>query len=239
MAHWTGFLTLSIVVTVGVIALARSSASHVGSDQIQSIDGRVLRWNVVVSQAVVALVLLGGAWVAGIPWVAFGFPDLGATTVGDVSQALLSGTALGVLIALGNVLLERVVDAPALRDAETVRQALAPESVVGWASLLFVVIPVIAVSEELLFRGVLVGAIAVGFEVSPWVLVAISSIGFGAAHSAQGMIGVIVTTAFGAILGGAFVLTGSLLVVIVAHGVVDAVEFLVHEGPISSPVSSP
>jgi membrane protease YdiL (CAAX protease family) len=239
MAHWTGFLVLSIVVTVGVIGLARSSASVLGSDQVQSIDGRVLRWNVVVSQGIVALFLMGGAWVAGIPWAAFGVPDLGAMIVEGVAQPLLTGIGLGLLIAVGNVLLERVVDAPALRDAETVRQALAPESIAGWASLLLVVIPVIGVSEEVLFRGALVGAVAVGFEVSPWVLVALSSLAFGAAHTAQGPIGVIVTTVFGAILGGAFVLTGNLLVVIVAHAVVDTVEFLAHEGPFSASAGSP
>lgn len=239
MTNWTGFLVLSIALTVGVIGLARSSAAVIGSDQVESIDGRVLRWNVVVSQGIVALVVLGGAWAAGIPWASFGLPDVGATTVGDVAQPLLAGIGLGILIAIGNLALERVVDAPALRDAKTVRQALAPESIVGWASLLLVVIPVIAISEELLFRGVLVGAIAVGFEVSPWVLVAISSLAFGAAHTAQGPIGVVVTTGFGAILGGAFVSTGSLLVVIVAHAMVDTVEFLVHEGPFFPRVSRP
>ena len=42
-----------------------------------------------------------------------------------------------------------------------------------------------------------------------------------------------VTAIFGFLLAAAFVLTGDLLVVVVAHVVVDAVEFLLHEGPLS------
>ncbi|MFW5937526.1 MAG: CPBP family intramembrane glutamic endopeptidase [Halanaeroarchaeum sp.] len=237
MVNWTGFLALSIAVTVSVIVLARSSARALDGEASANIGGRALRWNVVLSQGLVALVVLGGAWAAGIPWTALGFPA--TPTVGGLSHPLLAGTVLGLVVAGGNVLLERVVDAPALRDAATVRRALAPASIAGWASLLFVVIPIIAVSEELLFRAVLVGALAVGFDLSPWLLVAISSLAFGAAHTAQGTTGVIVTTLFGAILGGAFVLTGDLLVVIVAHALVDVVEFLVHEGPLARRATRP
>lgn len=231
MTRWLPFLAILAGLTVGVVALARSSAQVIGSDEVPQLTGRTLRWNVVVSQGLVATIVLVGAWFTAVPWSAFGWHGVTGIQASALGTSLLAGVALGAAIALGNVLLERVVDAPALRDAETVRKALAPESIAGWASLLFVVIPVIAVSEELLFRGALVGALAVGFDLSPWVLVAISSLAFGAAHTAQGSIGVIVTTFFGAILGGAFVLTGDLLVVIVAHALVDVVEFLVHEGP--------
>jgi membrane protease YdiL (CAAX protease family) len=92
-----------------------------------------------------------------------------------------------------------------------------------------VVLPLIAVFEEFLFRGVLVGAFAVGFGVSPWLLAVLSSIAFALGHGAQGTTGVAVTGALGFVLAAAFVVTGSLLVVVVAHYLVNALEFLVHE----------
>jgi membrane protease YdiL (CAAX protease family) len=96
--------------------------------------------------------------------------------------------------------------------------------------LLGVVLPVIAGFEELLFRATLVGAIPAGFGVSPWVMVGFSSVAFGVGHGAQGPAGIAVTGTLGAVLGVAFVLTGSFVVVVVAHYLVNALEFVVHEG---------
>jgi membrane protease YdiL (CAAX protease family) len=92
------------------------------------------------------------------------------------------------------------------------------------------VLPVVAGFEELLFRGVLVGALSVGFDVSPWLLAVASSVVFGLGHGAQGRLGVLVTTSLGLVLAAAFVLSGSLLLVVVAHYLVNALEFVVHEG---------
>jgi membrane protease YdiL (CAAX protease family) len=43
-------------------------------------------------------------------------------------------------------------------------------------------------------------------------------------------VGVVVTGVLGFVLAAAFVLTGSLLAVVVAHYLVNALEFVVHEG---------
>jgi len=94
--------------------------------------------------------------------------------------------------------------------------------------LLFVSLPVVAGFEELLFRGVLVGALSAGFDASPWLLAVASSVVFGASHTAQGWTGVLATTLLGLVLAAVYVTTGSLLVVFVAHYVVNAVEFTVH-----------
>lgn len=229
MARWIAFLVLLVVVTGGVVALARSSADFLDSEAGAAVSGRVLRWNVVASQALVAVAVLVAAWIAGVPWEAFGWPE--ELVASELSRSVNLGLGLGVGIAAGNAVLERLVDARALREAEVLRGRLAPDSPIGWISLLVVVIPTIAIAEELLFRGALVGALAVGFAVSPWVLAGLSSVLFGAAHAAQGPIGVAVTTGFGLVLAGAFVLTGDLLLVIVAHWTVDAIEFVFHEGP--------
>ncbi|UWG47253.1 Metal-dependent membrane protease, CAAX family [Halanaeroarchaeum sp. HSR-CO] len=235
MTRWLPFLALLLTLTIGVVVLARSSAEVIGSEEAPHLGGRALRWNVVVSQGLVAVIVLAVAWFAGVPLEAFGWRGFAGVPAMELASSILGGVVLGAAIALGNVLLERVVDAPALREAEAVRRLLAPASPGGWGTLLLVVVPTIAIAEELLFRGALIGALAVGFEISPWVLAVLSSVAFGAAHSAQGAIGVVVTGVFGLVLAAAFVLTGDLLVVIVAHGVVDAVEFVVHEGPLSNP----
>ncbi|MXR21450.1 CPBP family intramembrane glutamic endopeptidase, partial [Halobacterium bonnevillei] len=103
-----------------------------------------------------------------------------------------------------------------------------PASTRGWLLLFGVSLPVVAGFEELLFRGFLVGAFATGFEVSPWLLAVASSVVFGAGHTAQGYVGVVVTTLLGFALAAAYVVTGSLLVVVVAHYVVNAAEFALH-----------
>lgn len=228
MTRWHVFLALVAVLALAVVVLARSSARAL--EDLQSVSGRALRWNVVFSQSLVAVVVLAGAWATGVPWTAFGWSGLPAASTGTVER-LLAGVGLGVAIASGNLALERVVDAGALREAAALRRKLAPETPVAWANLLLVTIPIIAISEELLFRGAMVGALAVGFDVSPWALAVVASLAFGAAHTAQGWLGIAVTATFGFVLAVAFVLTHDLVVVVVAHAVVDAVEFLHHEGP--------
>jgi membrane protease YdiL (CAAX protease family) len=92
------------------------------------------------------------------------------------------------------------------------------------------VLPVIAGFEEVLFRGALVGVVSSGYGVSAWVMAVVASGAFALGHGAQGRLGVLVTGALGFVLAAAFVLTGSLVVVIVAHYLVNALEFVVHEG---------
>jgi len=66
--------------------------------------------------------------------------------------------------------------------------------------------------------------------VSPWVMAVVASGAFALGHGAQGRLGMVVTGALGLVLAAAFVVTGSLLTVIVAHYLVNALEFVVHEG---------
>jgi membrane protease YdiL (CAAX protease family) len=101
-----------------------------------------------------------------------------------------------------------------------------------------VTLPTVAVFEEFLFRATLVGAFAAGFGVSPWLLAVLSSLAFAVGHGAQGPAGIVVTGVLGLVLAAAFVLTGSLVVVAVAHYLVNAVEFLRHRAPRGGPVPS-
>jgi len=95
----------------------------------------------------------------------------------------------------------------------------------GWVVLLVVVLPLIAGFEELLFRAAMIGAFSAGFGVSPWLLAVLSSVAFAAGHGAQGRLGILATGVLGFALAAVFVVTESLLVVVVAHYVINAVEF--------------
>jgi membrane protease YdiL (CAAX protease family) len=179
--------------------------------------------NVAISQGAFAALLVGAAWFTGVPASAFG---VRAPTL----AAVAAGTGLGVALYAVNEVGAGIGERFGLGGGEALREALAPDSPAGWAVLLFGVLPVVAGFEELLFRGALVGALSTGFGISPWLLAALSSVAFAVGHGAQGRVGIVVTGLLGFVLAAAFVLTGSLLVVVLAHYLVNALEFVVHEG---------
>jgi membrane protease YdiL (CAAX protease family) len=130
---------------------------------------------------------------------------------------------------LGNELSTAVADVVGAAYDEGVRELLAPDSPSGWVVLFGVVLPIIAVAEELLFRAALIGVPATFFGVSPWLLAVLASVAFALGHGAQGRVGVVVTGLLGFVLAAGYILTGSVVVVIVAHYVINALEFLIHE----------
>jgi membrane protease YdiL (CAAX protease family) len=172
--------------------------------------------------------LLVGALLAGLAWYAEVPP--GALGVDDPAAAVLPGVALGVGLYVANEAGAWLAGQAGMDADESLRELLAPESRGEWALLLLVVLPTVAGVEELLFRGALIGAFEAGFSFSPWLLAVLSSVAFGLGHGLQGPGGILVTGVLGFALAAAFVLTGSLWVVIVAHYLVNALEFLVHEG---------
>lgn len=188
-------------------------------------DSMALFANVIVSHGVFGLIILGMAWYAAVPGTALGLGPPTGRLVG-------AGLGIGLLLYAGNEAAARLADRFGVTHAERLRELLAPRSVGGWVVLLVGVLPVIAVVEELLFRGALIGAIAAGYAVPIWGLAVASSIAFGLGHGLQGPGGVLVTGALGLVLAATFVVTGSLTTVIVAHYVINALEFLVHEGPL-------
>ena len=182
--------------------------------------------NVASTQAVFAGVVLAAVWYFSIPATALG------VTAEPLARGLPGvgvGLGFGLALWLANELSTTVADAVGAAYDETVRELLAPESPRGWVGLFVVVLPLIAAAEELLFRAALVGVPAAGFGVSPWLLAVVASLAFALGHGAQGTVGIVVTGALGFALAAGFVLTDSLLVVVVAHYVVNAMEFLVHE----------
>jgi membrane protease YdiL (CAAX protease family) len=88
----------------------------------------------------------------------------------------------------------------------------------------FVVVGLVPFGEELLFRGVLVGAWARAGR--PVAGVVISSVLFGLAHATVGPRTVVVTLLLGALLAAAMVLSRSLGAAVLAHACINAVALL-------------
>ncbi|WP_336362742.1 CPBP family intramembrane glutamic endopeptidase [Halalkalicoccus salilacus] len=231
MAEWATFVGLTGVVTVLLLALARMSQTMVeGSDEPSEPEDHemtagLLLANVALSQGLFAGVLLAAAWYTQVPLAALGI-GADVTDLGAVGIGVGLGAVLYLTSETGGVAAQRL----GFEYDERLRGLLAPDSAGEWAVLLGLVLPIIAFFEEFLFRAALIGAVSAGYGVSPWLLAVASSALFALGHGAQGRTGIVVTGALGLVLAGAFVLTGSLLAVIVAHYVVNALEFVVHEG---------
>ncbi|WP_436926464.1 CPBP family intramembrane glutamic endopeptidase [Halosimplex amylolyticum] len=187
----------------------------------------LLLLNVALTQGLFGAILAGGAWYFGVP-----LPTLGISSdaLSTGLPALAVGVGFGLALWVGNELASGLAASSGADYDEGLREMLAPDGPRAWALLLGATLPVIAVVEEFIFRAAVVGATTEALGASPWLLAVVSSVAFALGHGAQGRVGVVVTGALGFALAAGFVLTNSLLVVIVAHYLVNALEFFVHEG---------
>ncbi|WP_339104570.1 type II CAAX endopeptidase family protein [Haloterrigena salinisoli] len=192
----------------------------------QSLSPGELLANVALSQGLFASVLLGAVLYTGIPVDALGIEFSTAYLL----QGLAWGTAAGLVLYAANEVGAAAATHLGFDHDEQLRTLLAPDTARGWLVLLAFVLPLIAGFEELLFRAALIGALSAGFGVDPWLLAVVSSIAFAIGHGMQGSVGIVVTGLLGFVLAAIFVVTGSLLVVVVAHYLINALEFAVHEG---------
>ncbi|ADD06375.1 Abi/CAAX domain protein [Natrialba magadii ATCC 43099] len=203
------------------------SPSRAQRDEIDPTDlstGMLLA-NVAISQGLFLLLILGAILYTGIPAWALGIEF----SVDYLTTGLLIGTVAGILLYIGNEFGAALATRFGFDHDERLRSMLAPDSARGWLVLLLVVLPIIAIFEELLFRAALIGVLSAGFDISPWLLAVFSSIAFALGHGMQGTVGIIVTGALGLVLAALFIVTGSFLVVVVAHYLINALEFVVHE----------
>jgi len=180
--------------------------------------------NVVLTQGFFGGVLLIGALVFSIPLSAFG---VGPEPLSTGVPAVGLGIVLGIGLWIGSELAVALVDAAGIGYDQQLRSMLTPTTRGEWVLLFGVVLPIVAASEEFIFRAAAIGVPATGLDASPWALAVVSSLAFGVAHGAQGRAGVVVTGLLGMALATAFVLTNSVLVVVVAHYLLNALEFLV------------
>jgi membrane protease YdiL (CAAX protease family) len=187
----------------------------------------LLLLNVALTQGLFGAILAGGAWYFGVPLDVLG---VSGDALSTGLPALAVGVGFGVVLWVGNELASGLAASSGADYDEGLRELLAPEGIRGWGLLLGATLPTIAVVEEFVFRAAVVGAVTPVVGTSPWVLAVVSSVAFALGHGAQGRVGVLVTGGLGMALAAGFVLTDSLLVVVVAHYLVNALAFLAHEG---------
>ncbi|WP_154552533.1 CPBP family intramembrane glutamic endopeptidase [Halorhabdus sp. CBA1104] len=180
--------------------------------------------NVALTQALLAGVVLAGVWYVAVP-----ASVLGLAKIPPSVSTVLIGVAFGTVLWLASETATTLSTALGVEPDERLRGLLAPATAGGWLAVLVVVLPLVAISEELLFRAGAIGASAAGLGLSPWVLAVPASIAFGCCHAIQGRTGVVVTGGLGFVLASGYVITDNLVVVIVAHYVLDGIELLVHE----------
>ncbi len=197
--------------------------AYVGDEPVTT---RGLLINVAFTQGLFLAVVVGAILYTGVPIEALGIAGSIGDAVSELWIGLGAGLGLYVVSEGGSHLTRRV----GIDHDEWLRESLAPSSRRGWVGLFVGVLPLIALFEELLFRAVLIGAFAAGFAVSPWLLAIASSILFAVGHGIQGTAGIVVTGVIGFALAALFIVTGSLLSVVVAHYVLNACEFAIHEG---------
>ncbi|WP_284010223.1 CPBP family intramembrane glutamic endopeptidase [Haloarcula pelagica] len=183
--------------------------------------------NVALTQGLFGALLLAGAFYYQIPASAFGVT---AAPLSTGLPAVAVGVAAGVGFWLGNEAAASLAAGFDMAFDESVRELLAPDSLTGWVVLLGVILPTIAVVEELLFRAAAIGVPVAGLGAPAWAMALVSSVAFALGHGAQGRVGIVVTGTLGLGLAGLFVVTDSLLAVVVAHYLVNALELVVHEG---------
>lgn len=247
VARWDLFVGIGVSLVVVMLGLARMTQRVLSGTGRRTVEGseaevaagppsgpqgsavrpamgtRTLLANVALSHGLLGTLLLASAWYARIPAVAFG-------ASGSVFDALPAGVVLGAGLYAANEGAAWAAGRSGIQYDERLRELLAPSTLQGWLVLLVVVLPLIAAVEELLFRGTLIGVLATAYGLPAWGLAVVSSVLFGFGHGLQGVAGIMVTTALGFVLAAAFLLTGDLFVVVVAHYLINALEFVVHEG---------
>lgn len=173
----------------------------------------ILEWGLVVLvMAVSALGLRVGWSELGIRW-----PDRFGWVTGIVVVALLFVTVLSVRTLRTGVLREAGTESVALRSVGSLLPRTDSER------RLFGAVAVTAgIAEEVVYRGF---GIAVLAALSPslpwWAVVILAGAAFGLAHAYQGVAGIVTTGLLGAVLAAVYLDTGSLLLPVLLHSLID------------------
>lgn len=160
---------------------------------------------------------------------------------GDFDRGAIGGVVLGLVLGTVGMAIARlrarrraatsapVVPAPGWRKLLPDFSALIP--VTTRERLLWAVVAVSAgVCEEVVFRGWLLSTLHGRFGLSGTALILVAAAIFGLAHAYQGITGIVLTAFLGAVFCGIYVATGSLLVPILLHVLID-VRFAVLPAP--------
>jgi len=173
----------------------------------------ILEWGLVV------LVIAVSAVAPGINWAELGvrWPDrVGLLTVLTVLVVILA-TVLSVRALRTGVLRDAGTESMALRSVGS----LLPRT--GSERRLFSGVAVTAgIAEEVVYRGFGIAVLAAASPELPWWgVVAVAGAAFGIAHAYQGFAGILTTGLLGCVLAAVYLDTGSLLVPVLLHSMID------------------
>ncbi|MDY7082205.1 MAG: CPBP family intramembrane glutamic endopeptidase, partial [Halobacteria archaeon] len=158
--------------------------------------------------------------------IGLNFEELGLGVLWDgLLYCFIPVGITAIVLELGS----RVVGYPT--EKESLQRLYIPSTKLGIALLYLVVLPAGVVFDEVVYRasiGAMYTAFGV-FGVPAWSLVLLTSIPFGLQHYYQGSwANVVFTGVLGVVFGAVYVWTGSLAVVIVGHGTLNAASFAGH-----------
>lgn len=174
-----------------------------------------LRWTILLT-ALGSLVLVAFAVVPGLNWSALGMRMDTSRVEPQMIIALAVGGTTGSLVAMF-MARRRGTPPPMIGDIA----AMLPTTVVerGYFILLSFAA---GIFEEIVWRGMVVFAVyAVAPDAAIYWPIAISAVVFGFAHVYQGKRGVLATTFLGAVLCWMYLYSGSLLLPMVLHVLID------------------
>jgi len=155
--------------------------------------------------------------------------DIGLRTGGNVRFVLSRAAEFSVLSLVTGLTVIGIATALGYPPSQSVVLAQQPETLSGFLlDIVFGVWVGAAIGEELFFRGVLLSKFKILFRGgrSALVLAVLAqAIWFGAGHVSQGVSGMIMTGAIGAVVGTYFVTRGrrALIPLMIGHGLIDTV----------------
>ncbi|GEK22801.1 CPBP family intramembrane glutamic endopeptidase [Cellulomonas xylanilytica] len=208
----------------GFVADLATADGDLGRDQVRRRLYRSWTWQGWLTGVLVvaAVLVLPGI---GLTDLGLRLPDLGILLPAadrDDATGMAVGAVVGITLAVGAlVLLRRRLPADFRPPHSAAADALWPTTRAacrGWAGLSFSA----GVTEEVSYRGLLVLALALAVPGLPdLAFVAVAAILFGLAHWYQGRLGMLATGALGALFTQLYLATGSLLLPMVLHVLVD------------------
>lgn len=139
----------------------------------------------------------------------------------DVIIGAALGVAIQFVVNVVSVLAIRIFG-KSIYDPK-VMKSVVPKRQREWFLILLPLLLSVAV-EELIFRSMLIGGFSL--VVNPWIMAVASSIIFGIMHSPQGRLGIIMTGVIGFVFATIFIISGSLVMVITAHYIINFMQIL-------------
>lgn len=173
----------------------------------------LLEWGLVVLVVAVSFVATQVGWAElGLRW-----PDRISVATAVVVTVILLVSVVSVRALRGGALREAGTESAALRSVGSLLPRTDSERRLFGAVALTA-----GIAEEVVYRGFGIAVLAaLGPSLPGWALVGIAGAAFGLAHAYQGWTGIVTTGLLGSVLAAVYLDTGSLLVPVLLHALID------------------